>query len=122
MKNINEYIIEASEKQRLNKIHSSWSKVVKKLSEEDKEWVKTLANDSSKNQIYTMEELEQRCWNGDLKDTWNDEYLYMIDHILTRDNGITQKDVIDTYSLATSGKQSMIEVFAQTLYMINREL
>lgn len=122
MKNINEYIIEASEKQHLNKIHSSWPKVVKKLSEEDKEWVKNLANDSSKNQIYTMEELEQRCWNGDLKDTWNDKYLYMIDHILTRDNGITQKDVIDTYSLAKSGKQSMIEVFAQTLYMINREL
>ena len=122
MKNINEYIIEASEKQRLNKIHSSWSKVVKKLSEEDKEWVKNLATDSSKNLIYTVEDLEQRCWNGDLKDTWNDEYIYMIDHILTRDNGITQKDVIDTYSLAKSGKQSMIEVFAQTLYMINREL
>ena len=47
---------------------------------------------------------------------------YLIDHILTRDNGITQRDVINTYSLATSGKQSIIEVLAQTIYMINCKL
>ena len=121
MKNINIYISEASEKQRLNKIHNSWKKIAKKLSEEDKEFIKKIAVDGKHNQLYSMEEIEQRCWKGDLKDTWNDMYLKMIDHILTRENGITQKDVIDCYSLATSGKQSMIEVFAQTAYMINKE-
>ena len=122
MKKINVYISEASEKQRLNKIHSSWKKLAKKLSDDDKELVKSIAIDSKHNNWYSMEEIEQRCWKGDLKDTWNDMYLTMIDHILTRENGITQKDVIDCYSLATSGKQSMIEVFAQTAYMINKEL
>lgn len=122
MKAINTYINEASEKQRLNKIHSSWKKVAKKLSEEDKEFIKKIAVDTKNNQWYSMEEIEQHCWKGDLKDKWEDMYLTMIDHILTRDNGITQKDVIDCYSLARSGKQSMIEVFAQTAYMINREL
>jgi len=122
MKDIKVFISESSEKQRLNKIHNSWSKLVKKLSAEDKEWIKGLANDTKNNQILTMEEIEQRCWKGDLKDSWKDEYLKLIDHVLTRENGITQKDVIDCYSLARSGKQSMIEVFAQTIYMINMEL
>lgn len=122
MKKINVYISEASEKQRLNKIHSSWKKLAKKLSDDDKELVKSIAIDSKHNNIYSMEEIEQRCYKGDLKDTWNDIYLKLIDNILTRDNGITQKDVIDCYSLATSGKQSMIEVLAQACYMINREL
>lgn len=114
MKAITTYINES--------VHSNWKKLVKKLSKEDKEWIKKYAIDKEHNNIYTMEEIEQRCWKGDLKDTWNDEYLYLIDHILTRNNGITQADVIKEYSLARSGKQSMIEVFAQAVYMINMQL
>ena len=114
MKDIKEYILESKA--------PNWKKIAKSLSNEDKEWIKSLANDTEHNQIWTMEEIENHCWKGDLKDSWNDEYLKLIDHILTRENGITQKDVIDCYSLARSGKQSMIEVFAQTIYMINREL
>ena len=100
----------------------NWKQVAKKLSKEDKEWIKKYALDKEHNQIFTMEELEQRMWKGDLKDQWDLMNNYLIDHILTRDNGITQKDVIDTYSLAKSGKQSMIEVLAQTIYMINMKL
>ena len=33
---------------------------------------------------------------------------------------LTPKDIIDQYSLATSGKQSKIEVIAQTCYMTHR--
>lgn len=121
MKAINTYINESSEEQRLNKIHSSWKKVAKKLSKEDKEFIQDIVIDKKYNQWYSMEEIENRCWKGDLKDTWHDMYLRMIDNILTKENGITPKDVIDCYSLARSGKQSMIEVFTQTAYMINKE-
>ena len=34
----------------------------------------------------------------------------------------TLNNYINEYSLATSGKQSMIEVLAQTIYMINMQL
>lgn len=116
MKDIITYINESKN------CHSKWKSLVKKLSNDDKEWIKKYALDKKNNQIYSMEELEQRMWKGDLKDQWDLMNNYLIDHILTRDNGITQKDVIDTYSLATSGKQSMIEVLAQAIYMINMEL
>lgn len=116
MKDIKNYILEAKS------IHSKWKDVAKKLSKEDKEWIKKYAIDEKNNQIYTMEELEQRMWKGDLKDEWDLMNNYLIDHILTRQNGITQRDVIDEYSLAKSGKQSMIEVLAQTIYMINMQL
>ena len=62
MKDIKYYIIEAKD------IHSKWKDVAKKLSKEDKEWIKKYAFDKKSNQIYTMEELEQRMWKGDLKD------------------------------------------------------
>ena len=116
MKDIKNYILEAKN------IHSQWKKLAKKLSKEDKEWIKKYAFDEKNNQIYTMEELEQRMWKGDLKDQIEDIYDHLIDSILYEDNKITAKDVIDTYSLARTGKQSKIEVIAQTLYMINMEL
>lgn len=127
MKDIKNYILENIDNSKTSlleakDIHSKWKDVAKKLSKEDKEWIKKYAIDEKNNQIYTMEELEQRMWKGDLKDEWDLMNNYLIDHILTRDNGITQKDVIDTYSLARTGKQSMIEVIAQTLYMINKQL
>ena len=115
MKNITNFINESKN------CHSKWASLVKKLSDEDKEWIKKYAIDKD-NTNYTMEEIEQRMWKGDLKDQWDIMNNYLIDHILTRDNGITQRDVINTYSLATSGKQSIIEVLAQTIYMINSKL
>jgi len=116
MKDIKNYILEAKD------IHGQWKKLAKKLSKENKEWIKKYAFDEKNNQIYTMEELEQRMWKGDLKDEWDKMNNYIVDNILTKENGITQRDVINSYSLATSGKQSMIEVIAQTIYMINMQL
>lgn len=116
MKNIVNFINESKD------CHNKWDSLVKKLSDEDKEWIKKYAIDDKDNTNHTMEELEQRMGKGDLKDQWDIMNNYLIDHILTRDNGITQRDVINTYSLATSGKQSMIEVLAQTIYMINSKL
>lgn len=116
MRNITEFINESKIKPTM------WKNLVKKLSDDDKNWVKKYAKDENNNTYYSMEELEKRMWKGDLKDEWEDMNLYLIDHILTRDNGIIQRDVIETYSLARSGKQSMIEVIAQTIFMINKEL
>jgi len=116
MKDIKNYILEAKS------IHSQWKKLIKKLSNEEIEWIKKYAIDEKHNRIYTMEELEQRMWKGDLKDQWDKMNNYIVDNILTKENGITQRDVIHEYSLATTGKQSMIEVIAQTIYMINIEL
>ena len=92
MKNITNFINESKD------CHNKWASLVKKLSDEDKEWIKKYAIDKD-NTNYTMEEIEQRMWKGDLKDQW-----------------------VNTYSLATSGKQSIIEVLAQTIYMINCKL
>lgn len=103
-------------------IHSKWKEIAKKLSKEDKEWIKKYAFDEKNNAIYTMEELEQRMWKGDLKDQIEDIYDHLIDSILYEDNKITARDIIDTYSLARTGKQSKIEVIAQALYMINTQL
>lgn len=114
MKNITTYINEAKS--------INWKKIAKSLSKEDKEWIQNYALDKKNNQIYTMEELEQRMWKGDLKDQIDDIYERLIDSILYEDNKITARDVIDTYSLARTGKQSRIEVIAQTLYMINKQL
>lgn len=126
MKDIKNYILENLDNSKTlleaKSIHSKWKDVAKKLSKEDKEWIKKYAIDEKNNQIYTMEELEQRMWEGDLKNEWDLMNNYLIDHILTRQNGITQRDVINEYSLAKSGKQSMIEVLAQTIYMINIQL
>lgn len=116
MKDIKNYILEAKS------IHSKWKDVAKKLSKEDKEWIKKYAINEKNNQIYTMEELEQRMWKGDLKDQIEDIYDHLIDSILYEDNKITARDIIDTYSLARTGKQSQIEVIAQALYMINIQL
>ena len=79
MKDIKDYIIEAKD------IHSKWKDVAKKLSKEDKEWIKKYAFDKKSNQIYTMEELEQRMWKGDLKDQIEDIYDHLIDSILYED-------------------------------------
>ena len=114
MKTITTYI---NESKSIN-----WKKIAKSLSKEDKEWIQNYALDKKNNQIYTMEELEQRMWKGDLKDQIDDIYERLIDSILYEDNKITARDVIDTYSLARTGKQSRIEVIAQTLYMINIKL
>ena len=116
MQSIKTYILEAKS------IHSKWKEVAKKLSKEDKEWVKKYAVDNKSNQIYTMAELEQRMWKGDLKDQIDDIYDHLINSILNENNKITAKDIIDTYSLARTGKQSKIEVIAQALYMINIKL
>ena len=116
MKDIKDYIIEAKD------IHSKWKDVAKKLSKEDKEWIKKYAFDKKRNQIYTMEELEKRMWKGDLKDQIEDIYDHLIDSILYENNKITARDIIDAYSLSRTGKQSKIEVIAQALYMINMEL
>lgn len=114
MKDIQQYILESKS--------ANWAKIAKSLSKEDKDWIKKYACDANNNQIYTMEELEQRMWKGDLKDEIEDIYDHLIDSILYEDNKITAKDIIDTYSLARTGKQSKIEVIAQALYMINMKL
>ena len=100
----------------------NWKKIAKSLSKEDKEWIQKYALDKKNNQIYTMEELEQRMWKGDLKDQIEDIYAHLVDSILCEDNKIAARDIIDTYSLARTGKQSKIEVIAQALYMINMQL
>lgn len=72
--------------------------------------------DKKTNTNFSMEEIEQRFWKGDLNENV-DEYFERISKML--DNaGITPKNISDTYSLARSGKQMKIEVIAQVSWMI----
>lgn len=113
MKSLIEYINEAKKRVFDNNI---CSKIIDKLSEEDKDLFRNLRWDDETDGLRTSEEIEyylyKRC-----KEEQLDEYfsatlaaLAFVDY--------TARDVVDAYSLARSGKQMKVEVIAQVAYFI----
>ena len=88
-------------------------KLIKKLTDEDKNFVKFLFHDEKRNVGRTMEEVEKALWKVDSK--LIDEYFEHVTAILKYVD-FTPEQVVSTYSLARSGKQMKIEVIAQVGY------
>ena len=108
-----------------NKKWFNWRLVANDLDNDTKELLKKVCLDTKNDSWYSMEEIEQRFWKGDLKDELDNIWNIVTTKILNVKHKkmayeLTPKDIIDQYSLATSGKQSKIEVIAQTCYMTHR--
>ena len=108
-----------------NKKWFNWRLVANDLDNETKELLNKVCEDTKNNSWYSMEEIEQRFWKGDLKDELDNIWDIVTTKILNIKHKkmayeLTPEDVIKQYSLATSGKQSKIEVIAQTCYMTHR--
>lgn len=117
MKSLVEFINEAKKGVFNNTI---CSKIIDKLSEEDKELFHNLRWDDETNGLRTGEEIEyylyKRC-----KEEQVDEYFSIVQNALNI-VGYTDKDVVDAYSLSRSGKQMKVEVTAQVAYFIGSKV
>lgn len=108
-----------------NKKWFNWRLVANDLDNDTKELLKRVCLNAKNDSWYSMEEIEQRFWEGDLKDELDNIWDIVTTKILNVKHKkmayeLTPKDIIDQYSLATSGKQSKIEVIAHTCYMTHR--
>lgn len=120
MKDIKEFINEAKSKKWFN-----WRLVANDLDNNTKELLKKVCLDTKNNSWYSIEEIEQRFWDGDLKDELDNIWDIVTTKILNVKHKriayeLTPEDVVQQYSLARSGKQSKIEVIAQTCYITHR--
>ena len=106
MKKISQYISEALKA-------PNWKKIRKSLSKEDLDFVHRIASDG--NSYRSAEDIEKELWQGSLKDRVDELY----DKALSFINGIIpEKNIIDYYSLATSGKNRKIDVTAEIFWAI----
>ena len=96
-----------------------FKKLAKNMSEEDKTFVTTLYKEENHNTYRTMEEVEKILWKEDNETI--DKYFAQIKNILKIVN-FTPSQIVDTYSLARSGKQMKIEVIAQVGYFANEAI
>lgn len=96
------------------------SKIIDKMSEEDKSLFRDLRWDDETDGLRTGEEIEyylyKRC-----KEEQVDKYFSIAQKAL-KTVGYTDKDVVDAYSLARSGKQMKVEVTAQVAYFIGSKV
>lgn len=67
--------------------------------------------------IPLSEDISDLFWRGAYKDKVDEYYGYVTEWL--KNIGLTPRDIIDTYSLAHSGKQSKIDVIATVIWVIN---
>lgn len=85
-------------------------KLAKSMTDQDKSFAKFLYKDEKNNNVLTMEDVEKLLWKID--DQVIDDYYNHVTEILKYVD-FTPEQVVNTYSLARSGKQKKIEVIAQ---------
>ena len=107
MKSIIEYVNEAKT--------PNWKKMYKQLNDKDRRELELLAFDERRNNIRTMEDMEQLFWNGPLKEKV-DEYWALVNRWI--EGFCTTDEIARMYYLARSGKQNKIEVIATVFYML----
>ena len=121
MKSLYEYVNEGmSSKGRLTKARKR--KLVAGLLIDDRERIKDIntALHVGPGRIPLYEDISNLFWRGTYKDKVDEYYGYVTEWL--KNIGLTPWDIIDAYSLASSGKQSKIDVITTVIWSINSPL